>query len=66
MMGFRVLMYGGGVVCAAVYLANLRQVRGLTAAAEELEEEIVEGTLDEPDAASDSDSIDAPVTDGDT
>ena len=31
MMGFRVLMYGGGVVCAGVYLANLRQVRGLTA-----------------------------------
>jgi uncharacterized protein (TIRG00374 family) len=64
MMGFRVLMYGGGIVCAAVYVANLRQVRGLTAAAEELEEEIVDGTLDEPDAEPDSDSTDDPETNG--
>ena len=48
MMGFRVLMYGGGLVSAGVYLANLRQVRGLTADAEHLEEEIEEGTLDKP------------------
>jgi len=51
MMGFRVLMYGGGLVCAGVYLANLHQVRGLTADAEHLEEEIDEGTLDEPGTA---------------
>jgi hypothetical protein len=42
-------MYGGGLVCAAVYLANLRQARRLTAAAEELEAEIEAGELDEPD-----------------
>jgi glycosyltransferase 2 family protein len=29
MMGYRVLMYGGGVLSAIVYLANLRQVRTL-------------------------------------
>lgn len=46
MMGFRVLMYGGGVVCAAVYLKNLRQVRSLTEAAEHLEEDLIEGNLD--------------------
>ncbi len=51
MIGFRVLMYGGGLVCAAVYLANLRQARGLTADAEHLEEEIADGTLDEPGLA---------------
>jgi hypothetical protein len=48
MMGFRVLMYGGGIVCAGVYLANLRQVRGLTDTAEHLEEDFLEGNLDEP------------------
>jgi uncharacterized protein (TIRG00374 family) len=48
MIGFRVLMYGGGLVCAGVYLANLRQVRGLTADAGHLEDEIDEGILDEP------------------
>jgi uncharacterized membrane protein YbhN (UPF0104 family) len=51
MMGFRVLMYGGGIVCASVYLANLRQVRGLTEAAELLEEDLLEGNLDEPGTA---------------
>jgi glycosyltransferase 2 family protein len=50
-MGFRVLMYGGGIVCASVYLANLRQVRGLTEAAELLEEDLLEGNLDEPGTA---------------
>jgi uncharacterized protein (TIRG00374 family) len=65
MMGFRVLMYGGGIVSAAVYLANLRQVRGLTTVAEELEKEIDEGTLDEPDAEPNSDSTDDRETDGD-
>jgi uncharacterized membrane protein YbhN (UPF0104 family) len=47
MMGFRVLMYGGGVVCALVYLANLRQARGLTEAAEHLEEDLLAGDLDD-------------------
>ena len=31
MMGFRVLMYGAGLVCACVYLAKLKEVRELTA-----------------------------------
>ena len=35
MMGYRVLMYAGGVVCALVYLAKLGQVRGLSAPAVE-------------------------------
>ncbi len=39
MMGFRVLMYGGGLVGSCVYLANLRQVRALTTEAEHLEAE---------------------------
>jgi uncharacterized protein (TIRG00374 family) len=60
MMGFRVLMYGGGIVCAAVYFARFRQIRGLTAAAEELEEEFSEGTLDEPAAEPDAVSTDDP------
>jgi uncharacterized protein (TIRG00374 family) len=47
MMGFRVLMYGGGLICALVYLFNLKQVRGLTDAAEHLEEDLLEGHLDE-------------------
>jgi uncharacterized protein (TIRG00374 family) len=34
MMGFRVLMYAGGVVSAFVYLANIRQVRSLGQAGE--------------------------------
>jgi hypothetical protein len=46
MMGFRVLMYGGGVICALVYLANIQQVRGLTEAAEHLEEDLLDGNLD--------------------
>src|SRR5439155_16451566 len=51
MLGFRVLMYGGGLICALVYLANLRQARGLTETAEHPEEEHLEGDLDEPDTA---------------
>ena len=43
MMGFRVLMYAGGLVSASVYFANLRQVRSLTETAEALEDEFVEG-----------------------
>jgi uncharacterized membrane protein YbhN (UPF0104 family) len=53
MMAFRVLMYGGGVVCAIVWAAKLKQVRGLTDAALELEEEILEGTIDESEPAPD-------------
>jgi uncharacterized protein (TIRG00374 family) len=49
MMAFRVLMYAGGLVSAAVYLANLRQVRSLTETAEELEEALAENELDEPE-----------------
>ena len=37
MMGFRVLMYGGGIVSLLVYLANIRQVRALTETAEVIE-----------------------------
>ena len=51
MLAFRVLMYAGGLVSAGVYLANLRQVRGLTEIAEELAEELNENDLDGPDAA---------------
>ena len=47
MMGFRVLMYAGGLVGACVYLWNLKEVRALTASAHEIEEEILEGELDE-------------------
>jgi uncharacterized protein (TIRG00374 family) len=46
MMGFRVLMYACGLIGACVYLANLREVRSLTASAHHLEEEMKEGELD--------------------
>ena len=39
MMGFRVLTYGCGLIAACVYLANLGEVRALTAAAHDLEDE---------------------------
>jgi uncharacterized membrane protein YbhN (UPF0104 family) len=45
MIGFRVIMYGSGLVGACVYLAKLNEVRGLTAQAHELEEELSEGEL---------------------
>ena len=51
MMAFHLLMYGGGLVSAAVYLTRLKQVRELTDTAEELEEELIEGDLD-PSSAS--------------
>ncbi len=47
MMGFRVLMYGSGLVGACVYLAKLKEVRGLTASAHHLEEELLEGDLND-------------------
>ncbi|MEO6809824.1 MAG: lysylphosphatidylglycerol synthase transmembrane domain-containing protein [Isosphaeraceae bacterium] len=40
MMGFRLLMYGGGLISVAVYLLNLRQVRTLEAEAEEVQDEL--------------------------
>ena len=43
MMGFRVLMYGGGLVGAIVYLAKIKEVRGLTASAHQIEEELMKG-----------------------
>ena len=52
MMGFRVLMYAGGLVGACVYLWKLKEVRSLTASAHEIEDEMLEGELDEE--ASDS------------
>jgi uncharacterized protein (TIRG00374 family) len=47
MMGFRVVMYACGLISACIYLANLRDVRSLTASAHHLEEEIEEGEFDE-------------------
>ena len=45
MIGFRGLMYGTGLVGACVYLAKLKEVRGLTSTAHQLEEELIEGNL---------------------
>jgi hypothetical protein len=39
MMGFRVLMYAGGLVSACVYVANIRQARALRNSAEHLEDD---------------------------
>jgi len=55
-MGFRVLMYAGGLVSACVYLANLKEVRGLTASAYDLEHELLEGELEE-----DSEDVEGPA-----
>jgi glycosyltransferase 2 family protein len=49
MIGFRVLMYGGALIGAIVYLAKLKEVRGLTASAHQIEEDLVEGDLEEED-----------------
>lgn len=46
MMGFRVLMYAGGLISVCFYLANLRQVRTLADSADELEQELLEGELE--------------------
>jgi hypothetical protein len=51
MMAFRVLMYVGGLVSAAVYLTHIKQVRALTETAAELEEELLEGELDSHESA---------------
>jgi hypothetical protein len=57
MMGFRLLMYGGGLISVAVYLANLRQVRTLEAEAEEVQDELT--TVAAP--ASDRDETSVPA-----
>jgi hypothetical protein len=44
MMGFRVLMYGGGLIGAIVYLTHLGQVRALTETAGHLVDEIAQET----------------------
>jgi len=38
MMGFRVLMYACGLIGACVYLANIKEVRGLTTSVHEIDE----------------------------
>jgi glycosyltransferase 2 family protein len=45
MMGFRVLMYAGGLVGACVYLVKFKEIRGLAASAHRLEAEIESGSL---------------------
>jgi glycosyltransferase 2 family protein len=45
MMGFRVLMYAGGLVGACVYLAKLKEIRSLAASAQRLENELVADDL---------------------
>lgn len=60
MMAFRVLMYGGGLIGACVYLANLKQVRALTEAAEHIKEELLEGELEEDEDGSSVSNIDVP------
>jgi len=49
MMAFRIVMYACGLISACVYLAHLKEVRSLTASAHHLEEEIIEGELEEED-----------------
>jgi uncharacterized protein (TIRG00374 family) len=48
MMGFRVLMYSGGLIGACVYLTRLKEVRELTASAHQIEDELLEGESEEP------------------
>jgi uncharacterized membrane protein YbhN (UPF0104 family) len=50
MLSFRVLMYACGLIAACVYLANIREVRGLTAEAHHLEEELAHGEIDDDDS----------------
>jgi uncharacterized protein (TIRG00374 family) len=60
MMGFRVLMYAGALVSACFYLANLKQVRGLSDTAGHLEEELIEGEFD-PEEPAEGDGVDGPA-----
>ncbi len=48
MLGFRTLMYGVGLICACVYFAKLKEVRELTLATRDLEEEKPPADLDGP------------------
>jgi hypothetical protein len=52
MMGYRVLMYAATAIGAFVYLAKINVVRGLTVAAQHLEEERLGGQLVEQSAES--------------
>ncbi len=45
MMGFRVLTYGCGLIAACVYLAKLGEIRALTAAVHNLENESLAGEI---------------------
>jgi glycosyltransferase 2 family protein len=54
MMGFRVLMYAGGLIGACAYLWNLKEVRALTAAAHDIEDELLEGNMHEGNSERDS------------
>ncbi len=56
MMGFRVLMYTGGLVGACVYLANLKEIRGLAASAHQLEDELQSGDISEHGEAKEGDA----------
>jgi glycosyltransferase 2 family protein len=58
MMGFRVLMYAGAGIGACVYLWNLKEIRELTASAHEIEEEMLDGELDEDDSTTDKNEPD--------
>lgn len=57
MLGFRVLMYGFALIGAIVYLAKLKDVRGLTAAAHEIEEDIIEGKLEDGSSEEEDDDV---------
>ena len=43
MMGFRILMYGSGLIGACVYLVNLKEIRSLSDEAQHLDDDVVEG-----------------------
>lgn len=57
MMGFRLLMYGGGLISVAVYLTNLHQVRTLEAEAEAVQGELATAAA----GGSDRDETSVPV-----
>jgi glycosyltransferase 2 family protein len=63
MMAFRVLMYGSAFIGIIVYLVKLKEVRGLTASAHELEEEMSEGHLDDDTPQDDQLTDDTKPTD---
>ena len=50
MLSFRVLMYACGLIAACVYLANIQEVRSLTAEAHHLKEEAAEGRIADDEA----------------